>query len=62
MTWAMRGIGVRLWLPKGFRAKTVRFLSPDAEAEETLEFTQCGGAVEFKTPRFLVYGVCVVQE
>jgi hypothetical protein len=59
---AAEPVGVRLRLPEGMRVKTVRFLSPDADGEQALEFTQKGGVVEFKTPKFLVYGVCVVQE
>jgi hypothetical protein len=54
-------VAVHVRLPEGFRAKSVHFLSPDDAAEQALEFTQTGTTIEFKTRRFLVYGLCVVQ-
>jgi hypothetical protein len=59
---AAQPVSVRLRLPADFRVKMVRFLSPDAAGEQTLEFTQKESTVEFQAPRFLVYGVCVVQQ
>src|SRR5205823_7958120 len=53
---------IRLRLPEKFRARSVRFLSPDVEREQTIEFRQRDGVLECRTPGFLVYGVCVVSE
>ena len=55
-------VAARLHLPDGFRARAVTFASPDEEKAHTLEFTQRGRALEFRTPPFLVYGVCTVSE
>ena len=52
---------VRMRLPEGFKVKAVRFLSPDDEKEHSLEFRQIGAVCEWQSPRFLVYGVCVID-
>jgi hypothetical protein len=52
---------VRLRLPDGFRAKSVRFLSPDERESPALTFRQKEDLLEFQTPGFLVYGLCVIE-
>jgi hypothetical protein len=50
-----------LTLPQGNTVKRVRFLDPDAQDEQKLAFQQRESAVNFQTPTFKVYGVCVVE-
>ena len=51
----------QLALPQGTKVKRVRFLDPDAQDEQKLAFQQRESAVNFQTPTFKVYGVCVVE-
>ena len=44
------------------KAKVVRFASPDDPREHAVEFRQKDGVLEFRTPGFLVYGLCVIEE
>lgn len=55
-------VAVRLRLPAQFKIGKVRFLSPDADDEQSLPFRQEGGWLTLTVPGFLVYGVCVLQE
>ena len=59
---AAKPVMVTLRLPDGVRAKSVRFVSPDDMQEHTPEFRQKDGVLEFRTPGFLVYGLCVIEE
>ena len=59
---AAEPVAVRLQLPAGFRARSVRFLSPDDPAVPSVEFNQRGTTIEFRAPGFLVYGVCVIEQ
>jgi hypothetical protein len=52
---------IQLALPPGTKVKRVRFLDPDAPGEQKLAFQQREAAVNFQTPTFKVYGVCVVE-
>ena len=52
---------IQLILPQGTTVKRVRFLDPDAQGEQKLAFQQREAAVNFQTPTFKVYGVCVVE-
>ena len=54
-------VGVRLPLPTGVNVKAVTFLDPDADRRRKVAFQQNDGVVTFKTPGFLVYGVCVIE-
>jgi len=55
-------VKVRLHVPKSMKARSVRFYSPDDKDEHALRFEQKEGVVEFHTPGFLVYGLCVLEE
>ncbi len=52
---------VRVRVPNGFQASSIRFGSPDDDQEQALEFKMKDDFVEFRTPGFLVYGLCIVQ-
>ena len=52
---------IQLALPPGTKVKRVRFLDPDAQGEQKLAFQQRETGVQFRTPTFKVYGVCVVE-
>ena len=52
---------LQLALPPGTKVKRVRFLDPDAPGEQKLAFQQRAASVQFRTPTFKVYGVCVVE-
>ena len=52
---------IQLALPQGTKVKRVRFLDPDEQGEQKLAFQQREAAVNFQTPTFKVYGVCVVE-
>jgi hypothetical protein len=52
---------LQLALPPGTKVKRVRFLDPDAPGEQKLAFRQRAASVQFRTPTFKVYGVCVVE-
>ncbi|MFT5527946.1 MAG: hypothetical protein ACI9HK_005932, partial [Pirellulaceae bacterium] len=54
-------IPVTLALPDNAKVKRIMFLDPDSEQPNSLEFERSGNSVLFKTPSFLVYGVCVVE-
>ncbi|MCH7726197.1 MAG: hypothetical protein IH991_06935, partial [Planctomycetes bacterium] len=53
-------VSVRLRLPDGAAAKQVRFLTPETDPVE-LQFANRKGSVVFKTPKFYVYGIAVVE-
>jgi hypothetical protein len=55
-------VAVRLRLPEGVKVKAVQFHTPDDPREHAPELRQGDGFVEFRTPVFLVYGPCVVEE
>ncbi len=54
-------VEVRFKLPQNINVRRVRFLSPDADGETKLSFRRDGDFLVFGTPRFLVYGVCVLS-
>jgi hypothetical protein len=54
-------IPVDLPLPDGTKVKAVRLISPDAEGEQTLEFTQADGRLKATVPGLLVYSIVVVE-
>ncbi|MCH8830553.1 MAG: hypothetical protein IID45_13335, partial [Planctomycetes bacterium] len=51
----------RLPLPTGVKVKTVTFHDPDADRSRNVLFRQKDGVITFKTPGFLVYGLCVIE-
>jgi hypothetical protein len=59
---AAEPVTVCLQLPEKFRARTVCFRSPDDDKEYSVEFRQNGNVLECKTPGFLVYGLCLIEE
>ena len=59
---AAEPVQVRLQLPAGVKVRQVRFVSPDDDAEQQLVFQQEAGSLRVTSPRFLVYGVLVVEE
>ena len=59
---AAQPVSVRLRLPDKFRVKAVRFFSPDDETEHAVPFRQQADILEYTTPGFLVYGLCVIEE
>ncbi len=54
-------VEVALPLPRDGKVKQVTFLDPNRKELPKLDFQQHGREVVFKTPSFLVYGVCVVE-
>ena len=54
-------VEVDMVLPPQFQVQTLRFLSPDDDRISEPEFQQQGSRLTFRTPGFLVYGVCVLQ-
>ena len=59
---AAEPVKVQLRIPPGQKIRQVRFLSPDAEAPKQIVFRHEAGTLQFTTPAFLVYGVCVLEE
>jgi hypothetical protein len=54
-------VAITLALDELSSARRVTFLDPDAEASPTLTVTRRGSNIEFTTPGFLAYGVCVIE-
>lgn len=50
-----------LRLPAGMKVAGVTFLTPEVAAPESVQFRQKGDRILFTTPKFLVYGLVVVQ-
>ena len=59
---AAEPVKVQLRTPAGQKIRQVRFLSPDEAGTKQLEFRHEAGTLQFTTPSFLVYGVCVLEE
>ncbi len=55
-------VAIRFSVPPNVAIQRIRFHSPDSGAEQQLAIRQVAGGVEFETPAFLVYGVCVMEE
>lgn len=58
---AAEPVEVRMMLAPNTRVRRVRFLSPDADREVDVPFQVNADQVQFRTPAFLVYGLCVVE-
>lgn len=59
---AVENVKVTVQLPSKARVKSVRFSSPDDNMPPTtLKFDRGKDSITFTTPRFLVYGVAVVE-
>jgi len=52
---------LRLHLPDQFKVKSIRYYSPEVEAEALPKFQQKARVLEVQTPGFQVYGLCVVE-
>jgi hypothetical protein len=53
-------IGIQFRVPDGTRVRTVRFLSPDASAEQSLKFAVAGEILAADVPEIPIYGIVVV--
>lgn len=51
---------IDLRLPVGFKAKRVIFLTPEAKPQK-LKFSSTKERLQFTTPAWLVYGLCVIE-
>jgi hypothetical protein len=58
---AAEPINFQLQLMKGEKATRVRFLDPDAEGETAPKFQSKNGRITVTTPKFLTYGVCIIE-
>jgi len=54
-------VGVSLRLPDGFKVRQVKFITPEAEPQK-LRFMCTANRLQFITPAWLVYGLCVIEE
>jgi hypothetical protein len=54
-------ITVRLTLPKATNVERIKFVTPEQPEPEMLAVTTRDGQVSFQTPRFLVYGIAVLE-
>jgi hypothetical protein len=54
-------VGVDLQLPAGAQVIAVRFLTPEVPGEQTIDFSQSGDRLSLRSPRFLVYGLVVIE-
>jgi hypothetical protein len=59
---AARLVAFHLQLPEKLRTKRVRCYSPDGVKDHAVAFKQKDGLLKCTTPRFLVYGLGVVEE
>ena len=56
-----REVGVRLRLPAGSRAKSVRLAGPEHAADQTLPLQEQGGVVTLTVPEVRVYEIVVLE-
>jgi hypothetical protein len=54
-------VSADLQLPPGAQVTAVRFLTPEVPGEQEVRFSQSKDRLRFRSPRFLVYGLVVVD-
>jgi hypothetical protein len=54
-------VKIQLRLPERFKARAVRFFTPDENEAAAIPFRQNANILECESPGFLVYGLCVVE-
>lgn len=59
-TEALKNVSVRIGIPAGRRAVTVRLASPEHASEQNLDFEEDGGIVAFTIPRIGIYEIATV--
>lgn len=59
---AAQPVAIALRLPKDCKPVSVSFVSPDDDKTHELRYETNDGVLKFRTPSFLVYGLCVIKE